>query len=484
MKRALSIIPYTALRNRLFHIVLLLFCATSVCAWDWWPLPMAQPDTCRDTLLYVGGVSAVVSSSNGSPTWIYGNRNGEISTLPYSGNIHLGIVKPATRPSRWFDYDGAVVLSGRIAGSNSEVQGTGFFSLLYAHARLYVFDITVGIKPIYSTLGDAELTAGDLLFSNNTHPIPRITIGIDHYTAFPGLYGYVEVRGGVTHGWLKDNNPYIANTLLHHKFIGGRIGGKWPVNLTYELHHAAQWGGYENGVLDLGNDWNSFVRVFSGKQGGATTIEQLNTQGNHMVSQLLCLTAKGEKWHIDLYWQDFQEDGAVHFIGGRRNSKDGRWGIHAAQDVWPFISGLTFECIQMTDQSGPWHDRDGMVFGGDDFYYSNGVYKQGWTYFGRSICSPLLSPTNSRVWAYHAGIKGDIYGYRYRLLCTYSDNYGTYHIRLNNHNTAVLLEVHKTIQKAWGLDFGIALGGDFGTLYGTRLGGMITISKRGIIKSW
>ena len=130
---------------------------------------MAQPDTCRDSLFYAGGVSAVVSSPAGSPTWIHGNRNGEISTMPYSGNIHLGIIKPATRPSRWYDWDGAAVLSGRIAGSPLEVHGTGFFSLLYAHARLYVFDITVGIKPIYSPFGDAELTAGDLLFSNNKH---------------------------------------------------------------------------------------------------------------------------------------------------------------------------------------------------------------------------------------------------------------------------------------------------------------------------
>lgn len=456
----------------------------SAYAWDWWPLPMAQPDTCRDTLFYTGSVSAVASSLAGSPTWIHANRNGEISTLPYSGNISLGIVKPATRPNRWYDFDGAVVLSGRVAGINTEVQGTGFFSLLYAHARLYIVDITVGIKPMSSPFGDAELTAGDLLFSNNAHPIPRITVGIDNYTAFPGMYGYVEVRGGLTQGWLRDNNPYVTKTLLHHKFIGARFGGKLPVNLSYELHHAAQWGGYANGVVDLGNDWRSFLHVFSGKQGGSTSIDQLNMQGNHMVSQILCLTAKGEKWHVDVYWQDFQEDGAVHLIGGRRNSKDGRWGIHAAQDVWPFISGLTFECIQMTDQSGPWHDRDGMVFGGNDAYYSNNVYRQGWTYFGQSICSPLLSPTNSRVWAYHAGVKGDIYGFRYRVLCTYADNYGTYHAPLNSHNTAVLLEVHKTVPQAWGLDFGVALGGDFGTQYGNRFGGMITISKRGLIKSW
>ena len=435
-------------------------------------------------LYYTGGVSAVASYGSGAPTWLHGNRNGEISSMPYSGNISLGLLKPATRPNRWFDYDGAVVLSGRIAGSDSTVRGTGFFNMLYAHARLYIVDITAGIKPIYSPFGDAELTAGDLLFSNNAHPIPRITIGIDNYTPFPGLYGYVEIRGGLTHGWLDDNNPYVSKTLLHHKFIGGRVGGKWPVNIAYEFHHVAQWGGYMNGTYDLGNDWTSFVHVLAAKSGGSVQNEQLNRQGNHIVSQTLCLTAKGDGWHMDVYWQDLQDDGAIHPIGCRNNSKDGRWGVYATQDKWLYISGLTFEIIQMTDQSGPWHDRDGMVFGGDDTYYYNSVYKQGWTYFGRSICSPLLRPENSRVWAYHVGVKGDIFGFRYRVLCTYADNYGTYRSPLRSHNTAALLEVHKTVPEAWGLDFGVALSGDFGNQYGNRFGAMITISKRGLIKSW
>ena len=138
----------------------------------------------------------------------------------------------------------------------------------------------------------------------------------------------------------------------------------------------------------------------------------------------------------------------------------------------------------MTDQSGPWHDRDGMVFGGKDSYYSNGVYKQGWTYFGRSICSPLLSPDNNRVWAYHGGVKGDIYGFRYRALCTYANNYGTYSSPAKTHNTAFLLEVKKTVPQAWGLEFGIALAGHFGSQYGNQFGGLITIRKQGIIKKW
>jgi len=442
---------------------------------------MAEPDTCQDRLEYAGEVRAVSSSGTVAPTWLHANRNGAVSSRPHSGTISLGIIKPATRPNRWFDYDGAVVLSGTVQSGRSVA--TGFFNELYAHVRLYIVDVTAGIHPMYTPFGDAELSSGDLLFSDNAHPIPRISIGLDKYTPFPGLFGYVEIRGGVTHGWLGDQNEYVRKTLLHHKFIGGRLGGRLPVNLAYELHHAAQWGGYA-GDLDLGNDFQSFKNICLARKGGATINEQLNAQGNHMLSQYICLTAKGEGWHVDLYWQDFQEDGGLNFIGCRSNSKDGRWGLSASQNLWPFISGFTFECLQMTDQSGPWHDRDGMVYGGRDNYYSNSVYRQGWTYFDRTIGSALMRPENSRVWAYHAGIKGDIYGYRYRILCTYADNYGTYAQPLSSHNTAVLLEVHKHVPQAWGLDFGISLAGDFGNQYGNAFGAMITVRKQGIIKQW
>jgi hypothetical protein len=31
--------------------------------------------------------------------------------------------------------------------------------------------------------------------------------------------------------------------MLHHKFVGVRLGGGLPVRINYEFHHATQWGG-------------------------------------------------------------------------------------------------------------------------------------------------------------------------------------------------------------------------------------------------
>jgi len=82
------------------------------------------------------------------------------------------------------------------------------------------------------------------------------------------------------------------------------------------------------------------------------------------------------------------------------------------------------------------------------------------------------------------GMKGNIYGFHYRLMASYVDNYGTYQNPLSSHNTALLLEVNKRVQKAWGLDFGLAISGDFGTQYGNCFGAYLKIAKSGIITAY
>ena len=464
-------------------------CSLSLHAWDWWPLPMAEPDTCRDSLYYVGEVSALSSSGEQAPSLLRHNTDGNIATHPHSGNLSLGVIKPATRPNRWYDYDFGVVLTGRVSGTQRnipepQIAGTGYFRELYAHARLYIIDITAGIHPLYCGAGDHDLSTGGMLFSGNAHPLPRISIGIDRWTSFPGLFGYVEVKGGLSHGWLGDNSQIVRGTLLHYKYIGGRLGGKLPVNISYEFHHVAQWGGYSTVYGDLGNNFVAWKNAFLVRSGGTMANDQLNAQGNHIGFQQLALDVKGEGWIVSAYWQVIQEDGPIRFIGLTMNRPDGLLGVSMQQSRWPFISGATVELFNTTDQSGPWHDRDGCVYGGADSYYTNSIYRQGWTYFGANIGLPFLSQNNTRAIGGQIGLKGDIYGFRYRAICSHVHNYGTYRAPLQSVNTAFLLEVKKHVPQAWGLDFGVALSGDFGTQFGNQFGAMVTISKQGLITSY
>ena len=471
--------------------------------WDWWPLGLTHENTTGDSLYYRAEVIGVVSSGTYAPFWLQSNRNGNIAASPYSGNISLGLYKPAQQDHRWYDYDFAIQLTGR-AQSNLPTtfepfqrNFTGYFNLLYAHLRLYFIDITAGIKPqVYESI-DSTLTSGSMILSGNSQPLPRISVGIDRYTPFPGTYGYLELKGGITHAWMTDN-VYIQNYNLHHKYIGLRLGGKLPINLSYEFHHAAQWGGTSptHGDLTGGNTWQSFINAFLAKSGGNTTNEQLNAQGNHVVSQQLALAAKGKDWKVTAYWQNFSEDNLA-FLGVGHNLPDGIFGISAQQTRWPFIQGITYEYMNSTDQSGPWHDRDGLCYGANDMYYRNLIYQNGWNYFYRSMGTPFISSPlyntdgtiytlNSRARLHHLGIRGDIYGFKYRILCSYVQNFGNDNTskQLLSSNVATLLEVNKHVEKAWGLDFGISIASDFGSQFGNQIGAMFTIKKQGIITKW
>lgn len=497
-----SYIHYTRLKiNKHISLIFILSISIYSYAWDWWPLTIdSSVENTLDTLHYGVSITGVTSTGKTSPFWIQNNRNGDIAASPHSGNLTAGIYKRATQPHRWYDYDFALSLTGRMQSKTTHIFpkmntiGTGYTNLAYAHLRLYVIDITAGIVPKQYGSPDEELTSGGLLFSNNTHPMPGIHIGIDNWTAFPGLYGYMEIRGGISNIWMVDN-VYVKQAMIHHKWIGGRIGGKLPINLSYEFHHVAQWGGISPIYGNLGNDLHSFINAFLVKSGGTMKNDQLNAYGNHIGSQVLTLDIKGEKWKISAYWQNIFEDGPIDFIGFGMNAPDGLWGINITQQHWPFINSLTYEFIQTTDQSGPFHDRDGFVMGGNDNYYNNAIYKNGWNYWYRTIGNPFItSPiynfdgtihvTNNRTQAHYIGMKGDIYGYKYRFIYSHAKNYGTYNQPLNSYNNAFILEVSKHIEKAWGLDFSLSLAGDFGNQFGNQFGAMFSIRKQGIITKW
>lgn len=499
------------MRRAVTYILFALF-TLPVAAWNWWPLPMDEGDPNKDTLAVEVGVSAVASSGRFAPFWMHSNAYGKVSASPFSGSLNVVLEKPATRPGRWWDYDFAVDVSG-IAHSATPgnpkcttlrrfpywqtERGTAIINRLYAHARLYIFDITAGVVPMEGCNPevDRELSVGDWLFSGNSPSMSRISIGIDRYTAVPGLFGYLEVRGGMTHAWFTDN-MYISGSYLHHKFIGGRAGGNLPINVSFEFHHAAQWGGYSPVYGDLGNDLHALMNVFTAHAGGNSFNESFNSQGNHLISQLWSVIGKGDGWRISLTWQNFIEDDFM-YIGQGKNLPDGLWGLRFEQSRWPYIASACLEYLGTSDQSGPLMIQDGLLYSGADSYYQNSIYTNGWNYQLHTIGTPFItSPlynrggeimtTNNRAKVWHLGIKGDVFTYRYRALFSHARNYYMYHsggdiYAEQSRNMAWLIEVKKTVPQAWGLDFGLRVAGDIGTQFGNTVGAMVTISKRGIL---
>jgi len=440
-----------------------------------------------DTIKYDVSVSGVTSSGSYSPFWLQSNQYGKISSSPSSAELLIGVNKEYGNQSKLFDYGFKANMLLQTDKSHTKI----YFHELYAKARFSVFDMAIGFREEQFGNQDSTLSGGGLLFSKNTRPMPKISIGIERFTTVPFTFNFLEIKGGLSHGWFTDN-IYATGLLLHHKYLYARIGGKLPVHFQYGLDHVAQWGGLVPGYGQQPTGIRNYIPVFLGQSGGsdASSGEQINTLGNHIISQSMKLDLDISDYKIAAYWQNISEDGPIRFIGNTMNASDGLWGISIKNKNFPYVKGILYEYLNTTDQSGPYHDKDGLIYGGADSYFINYVYNNGWSYHSRIIGTPFITSAlynkngevytlNNRVKVHHFGIEGDIAGYKYKALTSFSKNYGTYSTPIDTQNTSALLEINKQFPQLNDLEIGCSIGADFGKLFGNSVGMMVSVRKRG-----
>lgn len=442
-----------------------------------------------DTIRYETGISTVASTGKYAPFWLHNNRYGKIASSPTSALIFAGIEKEFENTHQLFDYGFKADMLLRSDKVKKEV----YIHEIYAKARIFVFNFTAGSREQIFGNQDSTLSSGGLLFSKNVLPMPEIAVGIERFTPVPFTYGYLELKGGLRHGWFIDD-IYTKVILLHHKYGYVRLGGKLPVHVEYGIDHVAQWGGTDPVTGPLPHGLKNFTRIFMAKSGGkdASLSDQINVLGNHLISQGFKLEADVAGIKVNGYWQNISEDRPIKFIGANKiNKPDGLWGISIKSNTFPYVKGVLYELLNTTDQSGPYHDKDGLIYGGTDGYFG-GAYPVGWSYYSRTIGTPFitsplynengaLSTTNNRVRLHHFGIEGNIEGFEYRALASFSRNYGTYGSPVNIPNNSFLLEVNKHIPLLTGFDVSCSVGGDFGEFYGNSMGVLFSIRKKGIL---
>jgi len=442
-----------------------------------------------DSIMYNVDFMGIVSSGKYSPFWLQSNQYGMISSFPTSANIMVGFSKDFGLKTRLFDYG----FKANLLTQTFDNKTYSYFHEYYVKARFSVFDFILGARKEQFGNQDSTLSSGGFLFSQNARPMPKVTLGIEHFTVVPFTYGFLEVKGAIAHGWYTDN-IYVKNLWLHQKYIYVKIGGTLPVHFQYGFDHVAQWGGIVPGSGQQPTSLKDFIRIFFARSGGSGSLQtdQFNSLGNHIGSQSMKLDVNISKFKISGYWQKVFEDGPIKQMWNAQNRADGLWGLSIRNSKFPLIKGLLFEYLNTTDQSGPYLDKDGIIYGGNDNYFNNSVYQNGWTYYSRTVGTPFItSPiynsngavyiVNNRVQVFHIGLEGDVSGYRYKFLSSFSKNYGSYNIPYPEMipNTSTLLEVYKQIPKLSNIEVGCSVGADFGKLYGNSVGCMFSIKKTG-----
>lgn len=439
---------------------------------------------------------AVISTGKHSPFWFYSNQYGKISTENNSIYLLPSIYKNLNDSNKFdFSYNISPLL--RYDGS-----GKSYFHQWYGELKFHFIRFTAGAKEEFYGNQDSSLSTGFILWSNNARPMPKLTIGVPNYTPVPFTWKLLEFKGGLSHGWF-DDNEYNKNVYLHHKYFYLQLGGRLPVHVSYGLHHFAQWGGTNyDPYVQLPNDFEAFKNVFLGRSGNPADpntpwSEWANKLGNHLGSRNFGAEVDLRKTKISLYWQNIFEDGSGKAY---RNIRDGLFGISIRnREKDRLISGFVYEFFNSTDQSGRINETDSIKpdghnyeLGGNDNYMNNGVYIKGWSFQDRTLGNPLItSPVilhgnisnyirNNKVMAHHVGLEGILDFVKYKILYTYSLNYGTnaHPVSPSQSQHSLFLTTDIPGKLPWNLNLSCAVGADLGKFYGKNAGVWIALRKK------
>lgn len=356
-----------------------------------------------------------------TPFWLQANRWGLYSDSPVQGS--LGI-EGSLDYDFWRDWNIELLtdIDRYVDDEVSEVRtrfAYGALSWRFLEIKGGMYPDTVG------TLPEDDLSSGSMSVSGNARPIPKVQFSIPQWTTIPFTNDTLAIQGGIAHGWFLGDR-HVKNTLLHEKWGYGRFGAKDGSKVHVGLVHQAMWGGEVQEVTLA-----SYRTIFFGGMGPeAEDGGEAGPDGNSLGIWDIGLEMPLERATFRFYHHHYWE--LKHSLRWE-NGLDGLRGVAVElnHDRW-WPDRLVMESIYTKYQGGPYHfvsqiladagitqtpERTFGVGTGLQNYYSHGIYRNGWTHFGRTIGTPLIVPlgedeevliASNRINAWHWAFGGDI----------------------------------------------------------------------------
>jgi capsule assembly protein Wzi len=373
-----------------------------------------------------------IASLNGeSPFWIKNNNSGRYDE-PGANAIYVN-----------FLYTGRFK-ANKTLNFNWEFESMlGFNSLVYPSLIQANVGFTTNFLKVYGGMeeeffgfNDPELSLGNLGYSNNAAPMPKVVISTNGWQRLPVLGNIFSFKGYLAHGWF-EKGRYQSGAFLHQKNIYLRVQAlDKKLSLAFGLNHNAQWGGTtianEN---DQPTGLVNYAKIFLASSGASDALEtdQLNALGNHLGTYDLKGSYDFRGFTLANYWQFLWEDGSGL---NPLNWRDGLVGLSLTMDNFQLINKFVFEIVRTTDQDAEKVGNDGVPFLEPDHFFNNGVYHSGWTYQDKLIGSPLFIKSDvegsnrnviqNMINAYNFGIGGSIVGIDYTIRYSSFQNHGTH----------------------------------------------------------
>lgn len=454
-------------------------------------------------------IAGLAASGNRTPFWFQANQYGTIPRSSPAGLVRVGLsggfVNREKHPGRSVHYGlEAVGSSGR---SSALVLPQAYVSLDWGH-----FSLWGGRKKEIIGLGDSTLSSGFYAWSGNALPITKIQFGTQGFTPLGFTRGLVAVHAFFAHGWFA-NSDSVQGSYLHQKALYVRIGRpNWRIRFTGGVLHSAQWAGRSSYLPPalakdgkLASSFNDYLYVLTAREGGAsgsttlTEFDRINRVGNHLGSIDFGAEFALGRWQAMAYYQHpFEDKSGVVFV----NAPDGLYGFRLARR--PVRAGgfqvehILIEYLNTMSQSGS--IANNSRYDGQDDYFNNYQYLDGWVQNRHVIGTPFLSYRSDlrpdlqtiipgkRIWAVannrvqmgYLGLAGALgQGVRWQTRLSISQNYGTYRHAFAEPVPQFSGSLSLTWPLGWlgGSELRTAVALDQGQLYSNEIGGWLSIRK-------
>ena len=439
-------------------------------------------------------IKTLFSSGANLPFWMTSNQNGifdrESSDFQYIDfNVSREFqLKGNTKP----DYTFGLRTLG-IRGNDKSFQLNTWF----AGAKYKFLVLKAGAFPNQTILGGLSSSNGDLHWSNNTRPLPRVSLGTNNFIPVWFMPDWFSFDAVYEEFFLNDKR-YVKNTHLHHKYVNLRFQLKPNLLFSVGLDHYSMWGGVHPTLGQLPQKIDDYFRYVLGLPGDEDFInmDQNLMAGNQMGKYRLKLEKELEAGQMVVYL-DHPFDDRMNLS----NIRDNMLGVYYAKNEQKGVVKLLYEFMYTNDQRVDKTAKDengNYILKGFESYFIHHIYKSGMSYRYRMLSTPFSAPVtvvdgvnlgsgNNRIILHHFGLEAILApNLKLRNLLSWSVNYGTfpnvYDLVAPNYfdggrsQFSGITELNY-YHPFWEMEFGLGIAYDKGEMTEDKVGVQFSVSK-------
>jgi len=461
---------------------------------------------------------SLLAPANKLPFWLRVNQAGSIplagTSVGFIGNIYRSYDTSKHQFIRW----------GAGVEARANVGNTANLLIIQAYIKLKkgIFQLKAGRTRDITGLIDTTLSSGAFSISGNALGIPKVELSIPDYYSLPFWNKLFSIKLNYAFGWLGNTRltQYSliskADTYFQQNSLYIRVGKPhWKLKLFGGINHNVMYG-HDRQIFGSDftlSNFQSFIYAAIGKTYHPPVVDYNGVQskvGNHIGS--IDFSAQYEFHNIRLmaYRQNLYDVGAIAHLA---NIVDGVNGIsltnkkvnNSALFQW---KKALLEFVYTKNQAGGFAASE-KTSSGDEDYYNNYIYADGWSYHNLNLGNPLLTDRtyarsglvndpndhiiDTRVIALNAGLLSRVSTANILVKLVYSKNYGTYGTAIEGHSTGgkhyppqygIFSEVkefsgYMEMSENLGNTFvaGFVVAGDMGGLYYNSMGLLLKLKK-------